>query len=77
MINDVKKDAQSRMGKSIEALKSELTKLRTGRAHTSLLDHITVDYYGTAPAEPSGFCHCVRCTHPYRSAMGEEHGGGG
>jgi ribosome recycling factor len=48
MINDVKKDAQSRMGKSIEALKSELTKLRTGRAHTSLLDHITVDYYGTA-----------------------------
>jgi len=34
------------MGKSIESLKSELTKLRTGRAHTSLLDHITVDYYG-------------------------------
>jgi len=46
MINDVKKDAENRMGKSIDALKSELTKLRTGRAHTSLLDHITVDYYG-------------------------------
>jgi len=46
MINDIKKDADSRMQKSIDALKSELTKLRTGRAHTSLLDHITVDYYG-------------------------------
>lgn len=46
MIEDVKKDADGRMRKSIDALKSELTKLRTGRAHTSLLDHITVDYYG-------------------------------
>jgi ribosome recycling factor len=46
MINDIKKDAEQRMKKSIEALKSELSKLRTGRAHTSLLDHITVDYYG-------------------------------
>lgn len=48
MIDDIKKDAENRMKKSIEALKSELTKLRTGRAHTSLLDHITVDYYGNA-----------------------------
>jgi ribosome recycling factor len=46
MIEDIKKDASTRMGKSIESLKGELTKLRTGRAHTSLLDHITVDYYG-------------------------------
>lgn len=46
MIEDIKKDAETRMGKSIESLKSDLTKLRTGRAHTSLLDHITVDYYG-------------------------------
>ena len=46
MIDDIKKDAAQRMHKSIEALKVELTKLRTGRAHTSLLDHITVDYYG-------------------------------
>lgn len=46
MINDIKKDAEIRMGKSIEALKGELTKLRTGRAHTSLLDHVTVEYYG-------------------------------
>ena len=46
MIEDTKKDAEIRMQKSIEALKSELTKLRTGRAHTSLLDQITVEYYG-------------------------------
>ena len=50
MIDDILKDADARMGKSIEALKGELTKLRTGRAHTSLLDHITVDYYGTETA---------------------------
>ena len=48
MIDEIKSDADSRMGKSIEALKGELTKLRTGRAHTSLLDHITVEYYGNA-----------------------------
>jgi len=41
------KDAGVRMSKSVAALKSELTKIRTGRAHTSLLDHITVEYYGT------------------------------
>lgn len=46
MLNDIKKDAASRMVKSVEALRHELTKLRTGRAHTSLLDHITVEYYG-------------------------------
>src|SRR5690606_37911811 len=40
-------DAESRMAKSIESLRGELTKLRTGRAHTSLLDHITVEYYGS------------------------------
>ncbi|HEB67430.1 MAG TPA: ribosome recycling factor [Gammaproteobacteria bacterium] len=47
MIEELKKDAESRMGKSVEALKHELAKLRTGRAHTSLLDHITVEYYGS------------------------------
>ena len=47
MIEDVTSDAKSRMAKSVEALKSELTKLRTGRAHTSLLEHITVPYYGS------------------------------
>lgn len=47
MIDDLKKDAQKRMGKSIDSLKAELTKLRTGRAHPSLLDHLTVEYYGS------------------------------
>ncbi len=46
MINDILKDAKIRMGKSVESLRQELQKLRTGRAHTSLLDHITVEYYG-------------------------------
>ncbi len=47
MIDDVIKDAQTRMDKSIAAFKQELAKLRTGRAHPSLLDHVKVDYYGT------------------------------
>ena len=47
MLDDIKKDAGSRMDKSVASLRQELTKLRTGRAHTSLLDHITVDYYGS------------------------------
>lgn len=47
MIEDIKKDANIRMGKSIDSLRGELTKLRTGRAHTSLLDHIHVSYYGS------------------------------
>ena len=46
MLNDIKKDARERMAKSVAALQHELTKIRTGRAHTSLLDHITVEYYG-------------------------------
>ncbi|MDH4275332.1 MAG: ribosome recycling factor [Gammaproteobacteria bacterium] len=47
MIANIKQDAEKRMKKSIESLKSELQKVRTGRAHTSLLDHITVEYYGS------------------------------
>ena len=47
MIDDIKKDAGERMSKSVAALNQELTKIRTGRAHTSLLDHITVEYYGS------------------------------
>jgi ribosome recycling factor len=46
MIEDIKKDAGLRMRKSVEALQHELAKVRTGRAHASLLDHVTVDYYG-------------------------------
>ncbi len=47
MLKDIKKDADTRMDKSVAAMRQELTKLRTGRAHTSLLDHITVEYYGS------------------------------
>jgi ribosome recycling factor len=47
MINDVKKAAEQKMGKSVDALKADLGKVRTGRAHTGLLDHIQVDYYGS------------------------------
>ncbi|MBS9403102.1 ribosome recycling factor [Halomonas sp. TRM85114] len=47
MIDDIKKDAESRMKKSLEALHGNLNKIRTGRAHSSILDSVTVDYYGS------------------------------
>jgi ribosome recycling factor len=47
MMNTVKKNAEERMHKSVEALKTDLAKVRTGRAHTGILDHVMVDYYGT------------------------------
>ncbi len=47
MIADIKKVAEDKMKKSLEALKHDLMKVRTGRAHTGLLDHVTVDYYGS------------------------------
>ena len=47
MLDEIKKDAGDRMAKSVAALQQELTKIRTGRARTSLLDHITVEYYGS------------------------------
>jgi ribosome recycling factor len=46
-LEEIKKDAGTRMSKSVASLQQELTKIRTGRAHTSLLDHITVEYYGS------------------------------
>jgi ribosome recycling factor len=48
MINEIKKDAEQRMEKSVESLKSNLLKVRTGRAHPSLLSGISVDYYGAS-----------------------------
>ena len=47
MLDEIKQDAGQRMAKSVASLQLELTKIRTGRAHTSLLDHITVEYYGS------------------------------
>ena len=52
MIADVKKTAEQKMRKTVEALKTDLAKVRTGRAHTGLLDHIMVDYYGTPTPIP-------------------------
>ncbi|WP_090696638.1 ribosome recycling factor [Nitrosomonas aestuarii] len=46
MIADVKKSAETKMQKSLDALKVDLSKVRSGRAHTGLLDHVMVDYYG-------------------------------
>jgi len=47
MIEEIKKDARIRMAKSLESLRTELAKIRTGRAHPSLLEHVHVDYYGS------------------------------
>lgn len=46
MIEEIKQDARQRMDKTLEVLRQNLSRIRTGRAHTSLLDHVTVDYYG-------------------------------
>ena len=47
MLNEIKKDAQTRMAKSVEAFRHDLTKLRTGRATPALVDHLKVNYYGS------------------------------
>jgi ribosome recycling factor len=52
MIADIKKNAEQKMKKTVEALKADLGKVRTGRAHTGLLDHVMVDYYGNPTPLP-------------------------
>ena len=47
MIQEIKKDARIRMGKTLDSLRTELAKIRTGRAHPSLLEHVHVEYYGS------------------------------
>ncbi|HAT2065587.1 TPA: ribosome recycling factor [Legionella pneumophila] len=47
MINEIKQDSEKRMKKTIEALHTDMSKIRTGRANASLLDHVMVDYYGS------------------------------
>jgi ribosome recycling factor len=47
VIADLKKTTDQKMDKSVQAFKTDLAKIRTGRAHTGILDHVTVDYYGT------------------------------
>lgn len=48
MLNEIKKDAEQRMNKTVDATRDEMARIRTGRANTALLDHLSVDYYGTA-----------------------------
>jgi len=58
VIAEIKKSAEQKMQKSVEALKHDLGKVRTGRAHTGLLDHLHVDYYGT----PMPIAQCANIT---------------
>ncbi len=48
MLNEIKKDAEQRMNKTVSSTRDEMARIRTGRATTALLDHLSVDYYGTA-----------------------------
>lgn len=50
MINEIKQESEKRMKRSIESLKVDMTKIRTGRANAGILDHVQVDYYGTITA---------------------------
>jgi ribosome recycling factor len=50
MLADVKKNTEQKMSKSLDSLKTDLMKVRTGRAHTGILDHVMVDYYGNPTA---------------------------
>jgi ribosome recycling factor len=52
MIADVKKTAEQKMKKTLDSLRNDLAKVRTGRAHTGILDHVSVDYYGTPTPVP-------------------------
>ena len=54
MIADIKKTAEQKMQKSLETLKVDFGKVRTGRAHTGILDHVMVDYYGNPDADHPG-----------------------
>jgi ribosome recycling factor len=58
MIADIKKTAEQKMAKTVETLKHDLQKVRTGRAHTGLLDHLHVDYYGS----PMPITQCANIT---------------
>jgi ribosome recycling factor len=51
-ITEIKQAAEQKMGKTLEALRNDLAKVRTGRAHTGILDHVMVDYYGSPTAVP-------------------------
>ncbi len=66
-IADIRKNAEAKMGKSIEAFKNELHKIRTGRAHPGILDQVQVDYYGSM-VPISQVANLSRCSTRARSA---------
>ncbi|EQD76241.1 ribosome recycling factor [Ferrovum myxofaciens] len=75
MISDIKKTTEQKMAKSVETLKADLAKVRTGRAHAGLLDHIRVDYYGTpTPLSQVASINLVDArtigVNPYEKKMG-------
>ena len=74
---DVIQQTQHKMGVTVEKLRDDFTRIRTGRASTGLLDKIRVDYYGCPDASQSG---CSggrrRCAYPDGAAVGKEHGEG-
>ncbi len=75
MLDDLKKDATQRMQKCVTAFRDHLKKLRTGRAHTSLIEHIKVDYYGTEmPLNQVANIATGGRAHPDGESMGEGHG---
>jgi hypothetical protein len=74
-IAEIKKQATEKMSKSIETLKHDLSKVRTGRAHAGLVDHLKVDYYGTdTPIPQVANSHARRCAHDPDPAVGQEDG---
>ncbi len=75
MISDIKKTTEQKMAKSVETLKADLAKVRTGRAHAGLLDHVRVDYYGTpTPLNQVASVNLVDArtigVNPYEKKMG-------
>ena len=75
MISDIKKTTEQKMAKSVETLKADLAKVRTGRAHAGLLDHVRVDYYGTpTPLSQVASVNLVDArtigVNPYEKKMG-------
>ena len=71
---DVIQQTQHKMGVTVEKLRDDFTRIRTGRASTGLLDKIRVDYYGCPQPGCSG--GCGRCAYPDGAAVGKEHGEG-
>ena len=77
MLPEIKQDARTRMNKSLESLRHELAKIRTGRAHPSLLEHVHVDYYGSeVPIGQAASVAVEDARTLSRHSLGQVHGAG-